>query len=109
MAKGVGLVRTSLIAKGRGRLAGGSYRHVCRYHSLLLTGQSLAWPLRPHYYLLHLCTHTKREAETKAEGEAGSMPGARHGTRSQDSRIAPWAKGRHQTAEPPRDPQRLID
>ena len=46
----------------------------------------------------------KREAETQAEGEAGSMPGARRGTRSQDSRIEPWAKGRHQTAEPPRDP-----
>ena len=24
-------------------------------------------------------THTHREAETKAEGEAGSMQGARHG------------------------------
>ena len=24
-------------------------------------------------------------------------------TRSRDSRIAPWAKGRRQTAEPPRD------
>ena len=28
-----------------------------------------------------------------AEGEAGSMEGVRHGTRSQDSRIMPWAKG----------------
>ena len=46
----------------------------------------------------------EREAETQAEGEAGSMPGARRGTRSRDSRIAPWAKGRRQTAEPPRDP-----
>ena len=49
-------------------------------------------------------TEREREAETQAEGEAGSMPGARHGTRSQDSRIAPWAKGRGETAEPPRDP-----
>ena len=32
------------------------------------------------------------------------MPGARRGTRSRDSRIAPWAKGRHQTAEPPGAP-----
>uniref|UniRef100_A0A8I3NHI3 Leptin receptor overlapping transcript-like 1 n=1 Tax=Canis lupus familiaris TaxID=9615 RepID=A0A8I3NHI3_CANLF len=32
------------------------------------------------------------------------MQGARRGTRSQDSRIAPWAKGRRQTAAPPRDP-----
>ena len=46
----------------------------------------------------------EREAETQEEGETGSMPGARRGTRSQDSRIAPWVKGRHQTAEPPRDP-----
>ena len=34
----------------------------------------------------------EREAETQEEGEAGSMPGARRGTRSQDSRITPWAK-----------------
>ena len=46
----------------------------------------------------------EREAETQEEGESGSMPGARHGTRSRDSRITPWAKGRHQTAEPPKDP-----
>ena len=46
----------------------------------------------------------EREAETQEEGEAGSMPGAQRGTRSRDSRIAPWAKDRCQTAEPPRDP-----
>ena len=33
-------------------------------------------------------------AETQAEGEAGSMQGARCGTRSWVSRIMPWAKGR---------------
>ncbi|CAD7678536.1 unnamed protein product [Nyctereutes procyonoides] len=49
----------------------------------------------------------EREAETQAEGEAGSMQGTRRGTRSRDSRIAPWAKGRRQTAEPPRDPPDL--
>ena len=32
------------------------------------------------------------------------MLGARRGTRSRDPRIVPWAKGRHQTAAPPRDP-----
>ena len=37
---------------------------------------------------------TEREAETQAEEEAGSMPGARRGTQSRDSRIVPWAKGR---------------
>ena len=29
------------------------------------------------------------------------MQGARRGTRSQFSRITPWAKGRRSTAEPP--------
>ena len=47
---------------------------------------------------------TEREAETQAEGEAGSMPGTRCRTRFWDSRTAPWAKGRCQTTEPPRDP-----
>ena len=45
-----------------------------------------------------------REAETQAEGEAGPMQGARCGTWSWDSRITPWAKGRHQTTQPPRVP-----
>ena len=45
----------------------------------------------------------EREAKTQAEGEAGSVQGARHGTRSRVSRIAPWAKGRRQTAAPRRD------
>ena len=36
----------------------------------------------------------EREAETQAEGEAGSMQGARCGTRSWVSRITPWAEGR---------------
>ena len=48
-------------------------------------------------------TEREREAETQAEGEAGSMPGARGRNRSRDSRITPWAKGRRHTAEPPRD------
>ena len=45
--------------------------------------------------ILILFTHerdTEREAETQAEGEAGSMQGARCGTRSQVSRITPWAE-----------------
>ena len=46
-----------------------------------------------------------REAETQAEGEAGSMQGAQRGTQSRVFRIVPWAKGRRQTAAPPRDPQ----
>ena len=50
----------------------------------------------------------EREAETQAEGEAGSMQGARHGTRSWDSRIMPWAEGRHQISEPPKHPRTCI-
>ena len=34
-----------------------------------------------------------RMAETQAEGEAGSMQEAWHGTRSQDSKIKAWAEG----------------
>ena len=42
---------------------------------------------------------TEREAETQAEGEAGSMQGAQLGTRSWVSRITPRAAG---SAKPPR-------
>ena len=35
------------------------------------------------------------------------MGRARRGTGSQVSRITPWAEGRRQTAEPPRDPSKL--
>ena len=35
------------------------------------------------------------------------MQGARHGTRLRDSRITPWAKGRHQTTEHPGIPLHL--
>ena len=50
----------------------------------------------------------EREAETQEEGEAGPMLGAQRWTRSRDSRIKPWANGRHQTTEPPRDPQEHV-
>ena len=36
---------------------------------------------------------TQREAETQAEGEAGSLQGARPGTQSLVSRFTPWAEG----------------
>ena len=48
---------------------------------------------------------TEREREREAEREAGSMhrePDV--GFDPDFSRIAPWAKGRRQTAAPPRDP-----
>ena len=35
----------------------------------------------------------KKERRTQAEGEAGSMQGARCGTRFWVSRIMPWAEG----------------
>ena len=42
--------------------------------------------------------HRQREKQAPCTG-------ARHGIRSRVSRIAPWAKGRRQTAAPPRDPR----
>ena len=48
--------------------------------------------LKDFIYLFMIGIETERQ--TQAEGEAGSMPGARRGTRSQDFRIAPWAQGR---------------
>ena len=36
---------------------------------------------------------TEKEAETQAEGEAGSSQGARCETWSQDPGITPWAEG----------------
>ena len=35
----------------------------------------------------------EREAEKQAEGEVGSIQGARRGTQSRISRIMPWAEG----------------
>ena len=37
---------------------------------------------------------TEKEAETQAEGEAGSMQRAQCGTPSWVSRIMPWAEGK---------------
>ena len=46
-------------------------------------------------YIIYLFREREREreAETQAEGEAGSLQGARRGTRSRNSRITPWAEG----------------
>ena len=49
----------------------------------------------------------RREAETQAEGEAGSLQEPDVGL-GPGPRITSCAKGRCQTAEPPRDP-RLVD
>ena len=58
-------------------------------------------------YLFIYSWETQREAERQVDGEAGSLWGARHGTRSQDPGIRPWAKGRRSTTEPPRRPKVL--
>ena len=56
-------------------------------------------------YDSHTVREREREAETQAEGKAGSMPREPNmGLDPGSSRIAPWAKGRRQTAAPPRDP-----
>ena len=51
---------------------------------------------------------TDRKAETQAEGEAGSLQGARCGTQSQVSRITPWAKGSDKPLSHPGCPQKDI-
>ena len=65
------------------------------------------------FYLFIHERQTERETKTQAEGEAGSMQGARCGTRSHDprimirswySRITPWAERMLSTTEPPRHP-----
>ena len=48
---------------------------------------------------------TEREAETQAEGEAGSMQGAGRGTLSWVSRIRPWAEGGAKPLSHPGPPQ----
>ena len=42
----------------------------------------------------------EREAEPQTEGEAGSLQGARRGTRSWDPGVMAWARGRCSTAQP---------
>ena len=55
-------------------------------------------------FFLKILFINERYIERGRERKAGFMQAARRGTRSWDSRIMPWAKGRHQTPEPPRDP-----
>ena len=64
---------------------------------------SIAGFFKRFYLFIHE-RHTQGEADTQAKGEAGSMQGARCVTRSQNSRITAWGKGRRSTTEPPRHP-----
>ena len=63
-----------------------------------------------NFYLFMIVTERERE-RGRDIGRGRSRlhaPGARCGIRSRVSRIVPWAKGRRQTAAPPRDPSSLI-
>ena len=55
-----------------------------------------------------IVTQRGREAETQAEGEAGSMHREPDVGFDPGSPGSPWAKGRRQTAAPPRDPEIFI-
>ena len=63
-----------------------------------------------YFYLFMIVTERERERERERGRDIGRgrsrlhTPGAQCGIRSRVSRIAPWAKGRRQTAAPPRDP-----
>ena len=59
---------------------------------------------KEHFLKIIYSWEAEREAETQAEGEAGSMQGARCGTPSWVSRIMTWAKGGCSTTEPLRCP-----
>ena len=68
------------------------------FFSKLQTDQFLFFHFfKDFIYLFMTDTHTQRErereAETQAGGEAGSMQGTQHGTRSWVSRIPPRAEG----------------
>ena len=65
--------------------------------------------LNMDYYFFY-DSHRERERERETGRDTGRgrsrlhAPGARRGIRSRVSRIVPWAKGRRQTAAPPRIP-----
>ena len=63
--------------------------------------------LKYFIYLFMRDTHTDAEEQTQAEGEAGSMQGARHGTQSQVSRIRPCAEGGAKPLSHPGCPVRI--
>ena len=56
------------------------------------------------FYLFMIVTEREKDRDIGRGRSRLHAPGARCGIRSRVSRIAPWAKGRRQTAAPPRDP-----
>ena len=70
------------------------------------------WVLFIYFFQFLFIYDSHRERERGRDTGRGRSrlhePGARRGIRSRVSRIAPWAKGRHQTAAPPRDPRASV-
>ena len=60
------------------------------------------------FYLFMIVTERERHRDTGRGRSRLHAPGAQCGIRSRISRIVPWAKGRHQTAAPPRDPHVVL-
>ena len=60
------------------------------------------------FYLFMIVTKRERGRDTGRGRSRLHALGARCGIRSQVSRITPWAKGRRQTAAPPRDPRNCV-
>ena len=87
--------------------------------ALLTTGDTAVQRVPAHsaiyfIFIYHSFIHEntqrgeREEAETQAEGEAGPTQGAQHGTRSQVSRITPWAEGGTKLLSQPGCPESLI-
>ena len=86
------------------------YKLLCNNISLsLIPCFGLSAPdLQTVFFFFKILFIHERHKDREAETQAGSMKEARCGTRSQGSRIMPWAEGRCQTAEPPRDPLQTV-
>ena len=98
---------------------------VARFHSFLWLSNIPLYTYTPHllypfiywyiltlfpffkkifYLFIYLFVRDREKAETQAEGEADFSQKAWCETRSWNSRIMPWAEGRHSTTEPLRRP-----
>ena len=73
-------------------LTSSHFQMVVLYFSSIMVVRILPLKKKKRFYLF-IHRDTEREAETQAEGEAGSMQRAWRGTRSRVSRIMPWAVG----------------
>ena len=60
--------------------APGNYQRLLKITIIIIIFNILFIYFLDLIYLFMRDTHTEREVETQAEGEAGSMQGARHGT-----------------------------